>query len=123
MNKQYMVDMFAAADTLNAENTLRFMTEDVAFRFGNAPTLHGHVQVAEALTTLYQTVKKMRHTIVGVHNCGDVWAVETVANYVDRYGRSFSFPACNIMVLRGARMSEYKIFVDNSEMFRPPGAS
>ena len=120
MNKQFMVDMFAAADTRDIPKTLRYLTDDVAFRFGSAPTLHGHAQVAEALTTLFETVKKMRHTIVGVHNCGDVWAVETVAHYEDRYGRTFSYPACNLMELRGDRMSVYKIFIDNSEMFQPP---
>jgi ketosteroid isomerase-like protein len=118
-----MVDMFAAADTRDIPRFLRYLTDDVAFRFGNAPTLHGHTQVTEALTTLFQTVKKLRHTIVGVHKCGDVWAVETVAHYEDRYGRSFSVPACSLMVFRGDRMSDYKIFIDNSEMFQPPKAS
>lgn len=120
MNKQYMVDMFAAADTMDIPKTLRYLTDDVEFRFANAPTFHGHAQVTQGLTTLFETVKKLRHTIVGVHNCGDVWAVETVAHYVDRWGRSFSYPACNLMELRGDRISVYKIFIDNSEMFQPP---
>ena len=120
MNKQFMVDMFAAADTMDIPKTLRYLTEDVAFRFANGPTLHGHAQVTQGLTTLFETVKQLRHTIVGVHNCGDVWAVETIAHYVDRYGRSFSYAACNLMELRGDRMSVCKIFIDNSEMFQPP---
>jgi ketosteroid isomerase-like protein len=115
-----MADMFAAADSRDIRRFLGYLTDDVAFRFGNAPTMHGHTQVTEALTTLFQTVRKLRHTIVGVHSCGDVWAVETVAHYEDRYGRSFSVPACSLMVLRGDRISDYKIFIDNSEMFQPP---
>jgi hypothetical protein len=120
MNEQFMVDMFAAADTQDIPKFLRFLTDDVAFRYANAPTAHGHAQVTEGLTTLFQTVKKLRHTIVGVHNCGDLWAVETVAHYVDRYGRSFSCPACNLMIPRGDLMADYRIFVDNSAMFLPP---
>ena len=120
MNRQFMVDMFAAADSMDLPRTLRYMTDDVAFRFANGPTLHGHEQVTASLTAFFETVKKLRHTIVGVHQCGDVWAVETVAHYIDRYGRSFSYPACNIMELRGDRMSVYKIFIDNSEMFQAP---
>src|SRR5260370_30436306 len=73
MNKQFMVDLFAAADTRDIPSFLRYLTDDVVFRFGNAPTLHGHAQVTEALTTLFQTVKKLRHTIVGVHSCSGVW--------------------------------------------------
>jgi len=123
MNKEFMADMYAAVDSRDTTGFLRYLTDDVAFRFGNAPTLHGHTQITEALTTLFQTVKKLRHTIVGVHGCGDVWAVETVVHYEDRYERSFSLPACTLMVLRGDRMSDYKIFMDNSEMFRPPKTS
>jgi ketosteroid isomerase-like protein len=115
-----MVDMFAATDARDIPGFLRYLTDDVAFRFGNAPTLHGHTQVTEALTALFQTVKQLRHTIVGVHGCGDVWVVETVVHYEDRDGRSFSVPACSLLVPRGDRVSDYKIFIDNSGMFHPP---
>ena len=123
MNEQFMVDMFAAADSRDIPRFLRYLTDDVAFRFANAPTLHGHAQVTEALTTLFQTVGKLRHTMVGVHSCGGVWAVETVVHFEDRHGRSFSVPACSLMVLGDDRVRDYKIFMDNSQMFLPPEAS
>jgi ketosteroid isomerase-like protein len=120
MNEQIIVDMFAAADSRDIPKFLRFVTDDVAFRFANAPTVHGHAQVTEGLTALFQMVKKLRHTIVGVHHFGDVWAAETVTHLEDGYGRSFSCPACNLMIPRGDRVADYRVFIDISAMFLPP---
>jgi len=44
VNTQFMVDMFAAADTMDISKMLRYLTDDVAFRFANAPPMHGHAQ-------------------------------------------------------------------------------
>lgn len=120
MSEQLIRDIFAAADTRNAAEFVSHLSEDVSFRYGNSPAITGPAAVSQALGMLFDLVQTMRHDLVGIHACGDIWAVETVANYVDRFGRSFAFPACNLMTVRGGKVSDYRIFVDNSAMFVPP---
>lgn len=120
MSEQLIRKVLAAADSRNPALFVTHLSDDVMFRFGNAPAVVGHEAVAKALEMLFDYVSFMRHDLVGVHACGDVWAVEMVANYVDRFGREFSFPACNLMTVLRGKVSDYRIFVDNSSMFVPP---
>lgn len=121
MSEQLIRAALAAADTRDVPAFLRHLSDDVAFRFGNAPVLRGHGAVAQALGAFFQHVVRMRHTVEAIHPSGDVWAVETTAAYVDRFGREFAYPACNLMTIRQNRICDYRIFVDNSAMFIPPG--
>jgi len=122
MSEKRIREALAAADTREVPAFVAYLTEDVAFRFGNAPVLRGHAEVARALTAFFEHVRQMRHGVEAIHHCGNVWAVETTAEYRDRFGRAFAFPACNLLVFRGDRISDYRIFVDNSAMFVPPAA-
>lgn len=120
MDKQRIIDLFSAADSRNAERFGGFLAEDVIFRFGNSPVIHGKQAVIDSLNQFYEYLKHIRHDIVGIWNCDTTWIVETRAHYVDIYDRSFSFPACNIMICEDELMGDYRIFVDNSAMFIPP---
>jgi ketosteroid isomerase-like protein len=122
MSEQLIRHILAAADSRDPALFVGYLSPDVSFRFGNVPAVVGHAAVAQALLALFEVVKTMRHDLVGIHACGDVWAVETVANYVDRFGRSFAFPACNLMTVREGKVCDYRIFVDNSAMFAPPSS-
>lgn len=120
MNPDIVKAMFAAADERIPEALTAFFTDDICFRFGSNPAVNGIGPVEAMLAAFYDYVREMRHEIVGIHCSDDVWAVETIAFYVDMHGRSFSFPACNLMTAEGDKFSQYKIFVDNSAMFQPP---
>lgn len=120
MNSETITAMFAAADTRVPKTLTDFFTADIRFRFGNGPVSEGLPAVTAMLVGFYEYVRQMRHDIVGIHQAGSVWAVETVAHYVDVHGRAFEFPACNLMTTRGDKFCGYKIFVDNSAMFQPP---
>lgn len=120
MNVDIIKAVFAAVDSRDPGALIEFLTPDARFRFANQPVIEGREAVQEMLVGFYDYVKGLRHEIIGIHPSGDVWAVETVPHYVDAYGRSFNFPACNLFTVRGDKISEYKIFVDNSAMFSPP---
>ena len=123
MDSEIIKEVFAAVDAREPRALTEYFTPDIRFRFGNLPVIEGQQAVEAMLADFYDYVKELRHDIVGIHPSGDVWVVETVPHYVDAYGRSFNFPACNLFVVRGDKISEYKIFVDNSIMFQPPAAA
>lgn len=121
MSERLIRESLAAADSREVPAFLRYLSEEAAFRFGNAPVIRGHAAIAQALTAFFEHVVQMRHTVEGVHQCGEVWAVEMTAAYMDRFGRAFAFPACNLLRIRRDQICDYRIFVDNSAMFIPPG--
>jgi ketosteroid isomerase-like protein len=65
----------------------------------------------------------MDHRVVGIWQCGDCMTVETRVTYVDVFGRTFSYPGCDLLFLRDGLISEVRIFVDNHELFIPPAAA
>jgi ketosteroid isomerase-like protein len=122
MNETLVRNFFAAADSREPGRLVQLLTEDVSWTFGNAPTTVGRGPIVQALTPLFEYVKQMSHEIVGIWESGDCVTVETRVTYVDMFGRSFTFPGCDILFLREARICEVRIFVDNHELFIPPAA-
>jgi ketosteroid isomerase-like protein len=122
MNETLVRNFFAAADLREPARLVQLLTEDVKWTFGNAPTTVGRDPIVQALTAFFEYVKQMDHRIVGIWECGDCVTVETRVTYVDMFGRSFTFPGCDLLFLRGALVSEVRIFVDNHELFIPPAA-
>jgi ketosteroid isomerase-like protein len=114
---------FAAADSREPVQLVTLLTEDVKWTFGNAPTTVGREPIVQALTPFFEYVTKMDHRIVGIWQCGDCMTVETRVTYVDVFGRTFSYPGCDLLFLRGGLISDVRIFVDNHELFIPPATA
>ncbi|MDQ8757434.1 nuclear transport factor 2 family protein [Sphingosinicella sp. LHD-64] len=122
MDIERVKSIFAAADSRSPQAFSTLMTDDIFFRYANNPGTVGKAPLEQALAELYAYVIEMHHDIVGVHQAGDIWTVETVAHYVDIHGRSWSFPGCSLLKARGEKICDYRIFVDNGIMFQPPTA-
>jgi ketosteroid isomerase-like protein len=120
MPPEFINQIFAAVDSKVSSRFLELLAPDVTFIYGNQAPVKGLAQVKAVVEQFNGSIKSMKHDIIGAYQCGDVWAVETRAHYEDRYGRMFSFPACNLITVRNDLVSIYKIFVDNSIMWQPP---
>lgn len=116
-------DFFVAADSREPQRLLPLLTEDVAWRFANEPTVSGPAAVVDALTGFFGHVIEMKHDIVGIWPAVGCVAVETRVRYRDRFGREFVYPGCDLLVVRDGRFSDVRIFVDNHTMFEPPRAA
>lgn len=122
MNEKLIRNFFSAADAREPAQLVRLLTADVSWTFGNSPTTVGREAIVAALTPFFEYVQKMDHRIVGIWESGDCATVETRVTYVDVFGRSFTFPGCDILFLRDGLISDVRIFVDNHELFVPPAA-
>jgi ketosteroid isomerase-like protein len=120
MTREFINNVFAAVDTRISSRFMEFLTQDVVFVYANQVPVKGLAQLKVVLDQFNDSVKSMKHDIVGAFQCEDVWAVETKAHYEDRHGRKFSFPACNLITVRERHIAVYKIFVDNSIMWQSP---
>ncbi len=120
MDKQSIINLFSTIDTRNPAGICTYLSEDVAFTFGNSPVINGHEAVIAALEEFFEYVIDIEHEIIGTWHTDNTWIVETRVRYQDKFERTFKFPACNIMVHDNDKICDYRIFVDNSAMFVPP---
>ena len=122
MSETLVRNFFAAADAREPARLVELLTEDVRWTFGNAPTTIGREPIVQALTPFFEYVRQMDHRIVGIWHSAECITVETRVTYVDVFGRSFTYPGCDLLFLRDGLFSEVRIFVDNHELFVPPAA-
>lgn len=120
MTDLFVTNFYAAVDSMDIERQIALMTPDVVFRFANAPALHGPDAHRQGFVKLLKMVVSMRHEIKGVWASGDCRTVETRVTYVDKFGRSFSYPACTLIFERDGLVRELRIFVDSHDLFIPP---
>ncbi len=120
MQKAYVAKLIAGIDSFDAATFAEFLTEDVHFRFGNAPALEGREAVQEAVAEFFGMIRSIRHEAVRTMLCDDVIIAEMECAYVDRWQRELVVPVCNLMTMRGELISDYRIFIDNSALFIPP---
>jgi ketosteroid isomerase-like protein len=112
-------EVFAAIDTLDVENFLRYLTPDVHFTFGNNPPADGIDQVREAVTAFFGMIGGMHHHIK------DVWEVEdgvTVCYIQVEYvrkdtGASVFVPNVDILRWDGDKVADWRIVIDLAPVF------
>jgi limonene-1,2-epoxide hydrolase len=112
--------LFAAVDGADVDTIAALMTDDVQFRFGNAPTVHGRAAVAEGAETFARSVAGVRHEIrhiweIDGHNVVCVMDV----HYERLDGRRLTLPCCNVFRLSGELIADYRIYMDVNPVLAP----
>ena len=120
MSDEFVRDLGAGIDTMDASIFVRFLTKDATFRFGNGDPVQGRDAIRNYVDAFFQAIKSIRHDPLRVHEAGDFLIAEMNCTYVDRWNRTLKVPVCNVMMMRGQQISEYFIYIDNHELFVPP---
>lgn len=114
----WVVGLFAAIDARDAEAFCGFLDPEVAFAFGNLPTVHGAGPVREFVAGFFQSIAALRHRIL------DVWAVDGgpvivrgEVTYTRLDGSVLTVPFANVFGMDGERVRDYRIYVDASALF------
>jgi ketosteroid isomerase-like protein len=67
----WVIETYTPVDNLDVEGFASHLTEDVAFRFGNAPGTKGKDAVREGLTQFFGAISGMKHHFREVWESGD----------------------------------------------------
>lgn len=113
-------EIFAAIDSMVAENFTAHLTEDVTFRFGNADPIVGHAGVKAGVEGFWSTIESLRHH---VHEIWDVDADTTVVHidveYTRKDGEHVFTPNVDILKWSGDKVSDWQIIIDIAPIFAP----
>jgi ketosteroid isomerase-like protein len=109
--------LFAAIDSRDAAAFIEFLTPDAQFRFGNAAALIGHRAIGDGVAQFFAAIGSSRHELLESWSGEDSAGCEGRVTYTRHDGRVMGFPFANLFTLRGAKISSYRIYIDNSALF------
>jgi ketosteroid isomerase-like protein len=112
--------VFAVVDTGDANRFIRLLTEDAQFRFGNAPVIVGHAAIHAAAAAFFAAIASSKHRVLGTWNGAESAACEGEVTYTRHDGSGVSVPFANVFELRGDKIAAYRIYIDNSSLFKAP---
>src|SRR4051812_45363885 len=90
-------EAFYVALDRNDDNLVdRFFTDDVTFRIGNTPAVHGREAFREALRQFFSMIGGMAHQIDNVVHQHDQWVMEATVAYTRLDGNIVSLPTATV---------------------------
>ena len=123
---KYMIDfnssnmtehLFKSIDKQDAQAFQSHLTDDVKFRFGNAPVVEGKAAVGEAVSGFFSSVKSIHHKLTDVWQQQGVIICHGNVTYTRHDSTTLAIPFANILTLENDLIKDYLIFADTSKLY------
>ena len=115
--KDWVNNLFAATDLMDADGFVSFLSEDANFRFGNAPIVSGKENIRNTVSAFFSNLQGLRHNILGIWRQGDTVICEGEVTYTRRNESKITLPFADIFRMKGKLIADYRIFMDISPLF------
>lgn len=113
-----MNDLFNAIDAMDADAFASHLTDDVEFRFGNAPSVFGRSETQTAVEGFFGSIKGLKHEVEAVDQSDETIYSHGFVTYTRHEGSTLRVPFCNVFGMKGNLIKDYLIFADLSELYR-----
>ena len=110
-------DLFNSIDTKNTQDFIGFMTEDCVFQFGNAPAIKGKSEIEKIIDVFFGSIEGISHEITRSLQAGDALICHGLVTYTRLDKSTLTVPFANILYLNEGLISQYLIYVNNSELY------
>lgn len=110
-------EVFGLVDAQDIEGFLGYMTEDVGFRFANAPAISGKEQVRKVFGKFMGSIKGLEHEII------NTWAQENAiicqgeVTYTRKDSSGITLPYVTIWHMQAEFIKEYLIYIDQTPLY------
>jgi ketosteroid isomerase-like protein len=116
---EWIREYFRTVDRMDMDGYLAKHTDDVRFRFANAPTTTGKAAIRDGLTQLWGSIGGLRHDIVQTWDTDAVGVSEANVVYTRQDGSQVGIPATTILRKRGDLVEDVRIYMDLAPLFAP----
>lgn len=113
-----VAQLFQSIDNRDIDAFLAFLSADVLFRFGNAQPVKGKDGVRTAVNGFFESVKALRHELIGTWQKDDVTICHGMVTYTRHDSTTLRVPFANILKLDAGSIKEYLIYVDISGLYK-----
>jgi hypothetical protein len=118
MTKKDILDLFAAIDRFDTETFASYLDEEARFKFANIPVITGKNNIFEFVAGFFQSIKAIKHKNFEIYELDGIRFVLANVTYTRLDGTTLSVDFSNTFKLKGNKIKDYLIFIDNSELFR-----
>ena len=112
-------EIFADIDSMNPDQFVAHLTEDVVFRFGNGDPVVGRPAVREAVAGFYSTIGAMQHHLLKSYDVQDTTITQIDVEYERLDGKSVVTPNVDVLVFDGDKVKNWQIYIDLAPVFAP----
>ena len=110
--------LFAGIDNRDLESFLACLSDDVFFRFGNAPGVKGKTAVGDAVRAFFGSIQALRHDLTETWEQPGVVICHGRVTYTRHDASTLAVPFANILKMDGDLIGEYLIYVDVSGLYK-----
>jgi hypothetical protein len=119
MNQNTFVkELYSVVDAQDIGRLSSYLAEDSKFQFANIPAVIGKNNISQFLVGFYQSIKSISHSDLETWWKDDVCFVTGKVTYVRPDDFTLGVPFGVLLKFKGDLVSEWLIFVDNSELFK-----
>jgi len=114
--KERVRELYSIVDEKNADKLGGLLAEDIMFKLGNHPPIHGKGPVVDANAVFFKTVDVMAHSIDGIWQHQDDVICAGEVRYT-RFDKSeLSIPFSTFLTLENGLIKTYQVYVDVSDL-------
>jgi hypothetical protein len=118
MTKNDIEQLFKAIDNADTGTFLHYLDPEANFKFANLPVVKGHKNIGEFLGGFYNSIKSIKHKNLEIYELEGIRFVNGNVTYTRHNGTTLSVDYSNTFKLKGDKIFDYLIFVDNSELYK-----
>jgi ketosteroid isomerase-like protein len=119
-NTDLIRTVIRAVDNADYDAIAAHTSQDVHFRFGNAPATNTQTELLAAARSFRGAIADLRHTVHDVWEVDDGTVIATMDVYYRRLdGIELTLPCCNVFRVRGSAVCDYLIYMDVNPVLAP----
>lgn len=112
-----ITSIFADVDSMDANRFARNLTDDISFRYANAPAVEGRPAVEAAVAQFFTTIKGLSHEIRALHQDGDTAIAECRVTYTRHDGVVVTVDGAIVFEMRDGQAAGYRIYIDLTPVY------
>lgn len=117
MKKDFVHEVFAIVDAMDADRFAELFTEDGSLYFSNNPVVTGKVEIRSTIAYVFTTFKDIDHTIEMSWQEGDYTICRMSITYKKMDDTHVTLPCVTIFKQRDQLIDEYQIYMDISPVY------
>ncbi len=118
MNKEDILKLFKSIDNADVPTFLSYLDANANFKFANLPVVTGKKYIGEFLEGFFKSIKSLKHKNLEIYELEGIKFVNGNVTYTRHNGSTLSVDYSNTFKLKGDKIFDYLIFVDNSELYK-----
>ena len=118
MTKNDILDLFGAIDAFDTQKFASYLDENTNFRFANIPVVSGKSNVFDFVAGFFQGIKGISYKNLESWELEGIRFVNGTVTYTRHDNSTLTVDFANTFRLNGNKIKEYRIYIDNSDLFK-----